>query len=567
MFFLKEVKSLVVRLKASILIITPLNASSEFVFKNFEESDLSFMFSKLTYEEGSSILRTHPSTPSNVLVRDEPSVDDPIQLEVVLKKVCGEDGRQRVEEPFNWPYSVFGKLMCDFGDEESHGSAVMIGPHHALTCAHKVFNQRLNKWAEKAIFMPCLGGTEGGFTNINVSRSYIYNSWKKGEKSEFNLALLILDQDIGLKIGWAGLFSAHDSVLKSMEPELTGYPEDKGGKQMWTMSGPLKNVKDSELTYLIDTYAGQGGGGIWVLDNGSPYVLGIHTSGNKSKEENIGTRINPKHLLNLHKLMEETALIIKSRPLKLSKSYGDDITLDPINYMVGPSAPPIEDLGADGALGPSGCHAFKKPLREPMNVLPDDPEHLFNLAHQFMVQPYDKVNYMKAFEHFEKAANQGHACAQYSIAVLYKNGDGVPENDGKAIEWLIKAAAQNHSLAQYEAGICYQNGKGVPVDMKLAVDYFRKSANQNNPDAQVMLADCYRLGMGITINQQQAYKWYARAAHQGNHVGQYGLGLCYSEGIGTMADKATAREWYVKSANQGNIDAKKKLASKSCVIM
>jgi TPR repeat protein len=46
-----------------------------------------------------------------------------------------------------------------------------------------------------------------------------------------------------------------------------------------------------------------------------------------------------------------------------------------------------------------------------------------------------------------KAAEQGHADAQYNLAAIYCNGDGVAEDAKKGLEWLMKAVEQGHAEA------------------------------------------------------------------------------------------------------------------------
>ena len=56
-------------------------------------------------------------------------------------------------------------------------------------------------------------------------------------------------------------------------------------------------------------------------------------------------------------------------------------------------------------------------------------------------------NYTKAVEYFQKAAEQGHAEAQYNLGVCYYFGQGVTKSYPEAVKWLKKAAAQGHSDA------------------------------------------------------------------------------------------------------------------------
>ena len=55
----------------------------------------------------------------------------------------------------------------------------------------------------------------------------------------------------------------------------------------------------------------------------------------------------------------------------------------------------------------------------------------------------------KAFECFEKAADQDHAWAQYYLGEMYRQGLGVAAPDyAKACEWYEKAAAQGIARAR-----------------------------------------------------------------------------------------------------------------------
>ena len=58
------------------------------------------------------------------------------------------------------------------------------------------------------------------------------------------------------------------------------------------------------------------------------------------------------------------------------------------------------------------------------------------------------VNYKKAIEWWETAAEQGHAHAQCNLGVMYENGDGVDQSDSMAMRWYAKADAQGDERAQ-----------------------------------------------------------------------------------------------------------------------
>ena len=58
------------------------------------------------------------------------------------------------------------------------------------------------------------------------------------------------------------------------------------------------------------------------------------------------------------------------------------------------------------------------------------------------------VNFKKAIEWYEKAAEQGDAVAQYNLGVMYENGQGVDRSDSMALRWFAMATKQGNNSAQ-----------------------------------------------------------------------------------------------------------------------
>ena len=96
---------------------------------------------------------------------------------------------------------------------------------------------------------------------------------------------------------------------------------------------------------------------------------------------------------------------------------------------------------------------------------------------------------------FLKAAEKGHAEAQYRIALLKLELDGIGiistdikyANITDGILWLEKSASLGHNEAQYYLGRCYAEGFGVSQDKEKAIIWLEKSVKQNNTKAQQYL--------------------------------------------------------------------------------
>jgi len=59
-------------------------------------------------------------------------------------------------------------------------------------------------------------------------------------------------------------------------------------------------------------------------------------------------------------------------------------------------------------------------------------------------------SYVEASTWYRKAADQGHAAAQFNLGLLYANGRGVDQDLVQAHMWLNLAAAGSEAAAQRE---------------------------------------------------------------------------------------------------------------------
>ena len=164
-----------------------------------------------------------------------------------------------------------------------------------------------------------------------------------------------------------------------------------------------------------------------------------------------------------------------------------------------------------------------------------------------------------ALKWYQKAAEQGLADAQFAVASCYDLGNGVPENPAEAVKWYELAAEQDHADAQYNLGCCYETGSGVPEDPAAAFQWFLRAARLEHPIAQDKLAWCYGEGYGTARDFAEAAKWLRCAAEQGVGNAMTHLGMCFEEGAGLPQDAAAALKWYRKAAALGEEGAAHRL--------
>jgi TPR repeat protein len=93
-------------------------------------------------------------------------------------------------------------------------------------------------------------------------------------------------------------------------------------------------------------------------------------------------------------------------------------------------------------------------------------------------------------------------------------GQGVTQDDPQALRWMTKAAEQGHASAQYEVGSYYV----LPPDQDYgkAAYWLRKAAEQGYARAQFSLSTLYYAGYGVEQDRLEAYAWMALAVFNGD---------------------------------------------------
>jgi len=81
-------------------------------------------------------------------------------------------------------------------------------------------------------------------------------------------------------------------------------------------------------------------------------------------------------------------------------------------------------------------------------------------------------DYETAIAEFTKLAEAGDDKAMISIALLYHQGEGVPQDYSKAMDWYLKAFPLGNGDAYNNIGVMYRDGLGVPVNRPIAYALF-----------------------------------------------------------------------------------------------
>jgi hypothetical protein len=124
----------------------------------------------------------------------------------------------------------------------------------------------------------------------------------------------------------------------------------------------------------------------------------------------------------------------------------------------------------------------------------------------------ERDDYATAVREFRGSAEKGNADAQFSLGLMYAQGQGVPKNQAQALKWYRRAAEKGLAEAQTNLGVMYLEGRGVPQDFAAAAKWYRRAAEQGMSEAQFNLGFLYHLGRGVPQDLVEARKWYDLAA-------------------------------------------------------
>lgn len=177
------------------------------------------------------------------------------------------------------------------------------------------------------------------------------------------------------------------------------------------------------------------------------------------------------------------------------------------------------------------------------------------------------LNYHKALEYFQKAAELGVSHAMNYLGLIYDSGEIVTQNHKIAVDWFYKAiqADPKNALAAYNLGTMYYNGTGVKKDMAKAYQFCKAAVDLGLGNTHSAYPkSCYLTGcilMEHYNNYQEAYPYFVDAAKYGNiPEAWYNLGWLSEKGVVPMQNPGSnpkaardgmARGFYEEAANLG----------------
>jgi TPR repeat protein len=163
----------------------------------------------------------------------------------------------------------------------------------------------------------------------------------------------------------------------------------------------------------------------------------------------------------------------------------------------------------------------------------------------------------------DRAAQKDSLDAQMMLGASYLSGTRLPKDPRLASKYLLQAAQQQHvvgdlrssqALAQYWIALMYEQGNGLDKSHEKAIQFLKMSADNGNSSALYDLASLYNDGSGgMSKDVPHACELFEKAANRGNVKAMHNVGYCYQVGSGGKKDDGKAIEYYTKAAEGGSV--------------
>ena len=136
---------------------------------------------------------------------------------------------------------------------------------------------------------------------------------------------------------------------------------------------------------------------------------------------------------------------------------------------------------------------------------------------------YEKNQFAKAYEVFDRLCEKGSAKACFSIAYMNENSQGIPKNLKKAHQFYDKSCTLGLAKACSNLALLL-NEEGYENDAELALNFYKKSCDLKDARACYKLGSIYEKGEFVRQNLKSSLSFYSQSCSFGFAEACYLLG-------------------------------------------
>jgi TPR repeat protein len=150
-------------------------------------------------------------------------------------------------------------------------------------------------------------------------------------------------------------------------------------------------------------------------------------------------------------------------------------------------------------------------------------------AHAYLRGTNGPPDFVRAFQLFQQASQQGSLEANAWLGIMYVRGQGTLQNLVQGAGLIQAAAAADNPIGLRFLGVIYQNGLGVPQNYIQAKSYYEKAIALSDANSSGRLALMYLSGLGVQLDTDRAIRLLEQGAAGGDDFSQLSLGRFYAK--------------------------------------
>ncbi|MEC9412521.1 MAG: SPOR domain-containing protein [Pseudomonadota bacterium] len=157
------------------------------------------------------------------------------------------------------------------------------------------------------------------------------------------------------------------------------------------------------------------------------------------------------------------------------------------------------------------------------------------------IAAYKQGDFQTAYQAWHQAAENNVAEAQWMLAILLLNGQGVKQDKVAAYSWLTLASEKQHKQAMIDR---------MAIRDRLSAEELMSADTLSKAFRDKQMAKT-----AINHQKEKAFHWFEKAAKQGDPQAQYQLGEMLLNGEGVKQDKVAAYSWFSLASEQNQPQA------------
>lgn len=232
-----------------------------------------------------------------------------------LEAVLGTDSRHAIDTPYTPPYNAIARITLD---GQTFCTGFLISPDTLVTAGHCLQTWKADassgemvRWDVKADALKVYPGFDGNTVapllgSCTAKETATLPEWHDRGDKRYDLGVIRLTCTTPNLTNHLRYAAPSDTLLAGKPAvTLSGYHGDKQADfRQWESSGTVMAATANWLLYDNDAVAGSSGSPVWVMDKGTPVVIGVHTYEYVTAElaTNIGTRLTPEIVRKLDAL-------------------------------------------------------------------------------------------------------------------------------------------------------------------------------------------------------------------------------------------------------------------------